>query len=361
MTKEDLKTKFPALYKAQEAFPGLPPLAETYLASLYPDHEYFHELQSMEAAVALLLKGRKPEELSSQVRGAFGTEAREWRAAISELLAFSLLEESKSLHEIGYPRGLGDTPPFDGTLLDAAGANRNSIPFDVKDTSNVGLYLLDKVFRRIADEWSDRNKLPRAEMEYKTKGPVTVKTVGQVSQDLAKELQTQLEKTTTFPPAPIVLTVHREVDAKTGLEIRPKITVSLEIRPSTGSGVSDLGVVRMTSKAASIEEVVKRHVETKAELASKYDCVFLIIYVRPPQSGMADLEPRGLQLALQKLDADMALLVNLDIKRWLGTVVFDWTPSEKPLRHGHLRPSALWPAGSTPETLSATLQLTAWN
>lgn len=311
--------------------------------------------------MAKLLERRKPQKLSSQIRDAFGEKAVEWNAAMTELLALSLLEELERLHEIGYPQGRNIKPEFDGTLLDIAGTKRNAIPFDVKSAFNYGLGLLERHFRSVVDQWSHSNKLPKAEIELKTSGPATAKTLGDSIENLGRDLRTQLDMMSTFPTAPIVLTVPREVDPKTALEPGPKIAVSVEVRPSTGLGVNHFGVVNVANKAESIAEVVKKHVEEKANQASKLDCAFAIIYVRPPQSGMADIEPRGLQIALQKLHADAALLKNPNIKRWLGTIMLDWTPTETPSRYGSLRASSRWPAGSTPETLFASLQLTAWS
>ncbi|MFZ0523177.1 MAG: hypothetical protein WAL95_19260 [Candidatus Acidiferrales bacterium] len=311
--------------------------------------------------MAKLLERREPQELSSQIRDAFGRKAREWNAAMTELLAFSLLEELRRLHEIGYPKGPNIKSEFEGTLLDLAGTNRNAIPFDVKAAFNYGLDLLERRFCSVVDQWSDSNKLPKAEMELKTSGPATVETVGDSLPNLVQDLRTQLGMTRTFPTAPIVLKVSRDVDPQTALEPGPKISVSVEIRPSTGLGVNHFGVVKVADKAESIAEVVKGHVEAKANQASKLGCVFAIIYVRPPQSGMADVESRGLQMALGRLHSDAALLKNPNIERWLGTIMFDWTPTGTPFRYGSLRASSRWPMGSTPETLSASLQLTAWS
>jgi hypothetical protein len=205
MTKQEL-AKFPALTKAFDAFPDLPALDQTYMASLFPDHEFFHSFPSMETAMSTLFRRRTPSDLSSQIRGVFDRNAEKWNAAMTELLAFSLLEQAQVLADIGWPHGPGgDTPPFDGTLVDVHGAKGNTIPFEVKNAANVGLYLLDREFRSVVDVWCKSNKLPEAEIEYRTIGPVTREALGPAKRDMVESLRAQLARTRTFPSSTIIL------------------------------------------------------------------------------------------------------------------------------------------------------------
>ena len=88
-----------------------------------------------------------PRVLSSgidgEIRDAFGATEGKWQAAMTELLAFSRLEQDGQLDCIGWPPSVpGTTPPFEGRLLDVNAANQ-PIAFDVKNAANVGLRLLE--------------------------------------------------------------------------------------------------------------------------------------------------------------------------------------------------------------------------
>jgi hypothetical protein len=77
MTEQELSTEYPALARARAAIPGLAPLAVTYAAmTLFPNRTYFNSLARMEEAMETILRHRRADELSSQIRDIFGADER---------------------------------------------------------------------------------------------------------------------------------------------------------------------------------------------------------------------------------------------------------------------------------------------
>lgn len=348
MTENDL-ARFPSLARARNAFANLPPLEVSYISTLHESHPYIGGLDSTEKAMAILLAHRNPDQLSSQIRGLFGQTEANWSAAVTEVLGLSALDHEGLLDRVGWPPAFpGDTPPFEGTMFDVRG-NNNVIAFDVKNAANVGLRLLDQTFTPIVEEWRTRTQLPPAEIEYDTTGAITLEILGRERIAMVRDFTRQLNTHTTFPELPLRLYA--------GVAAAFLVT----IRAATGSALN-VHVAGTTARARSIANVVRGHVTAKAAQAVQHGGVFIIVYVRPPSCGTADVTPRALELALPMLESDPELLAAGGVNRWLGTIMLDWTrpTSSPPSRHGTLRLAANWPAGSSVNTLSESLRLTPW-
>jgi hypothetical protein len=347
MTPQQL-AQFPSLAAAYSAIGNLPPLQTSYMATaLYPGYPHFHDIPTVDAALGVLLPRFSPAVLTAQIRDAFGATEGKWQAAMTELLAFSRLQQDGQLDCIGWPPSApGTTPPFEGRLLDVNATNQ-PIAFDVKNASNVGLRLLEDALFPVVTAWCSANGLPQAEIEFDTSGPVTQVILGPAKTAMVAKFQNSLFVFNAFPPTPIQLTVGNT-------------TIRVSLRAATGSSMN-VSVTSVLARANSVRNVVRGHVIGKAAQAAKHNGEFIIVYVRPPNSGTADVKPKDLELLLPALDTDPTLAAMPGIDRWLGVVMFDWTPSPAaPNRHGLLRNSAKWPSSSSPITLASTLALTPW-
>ncbi len=315
--------------------------------ALYPGYPHFHDIPTLDANLGVLLPRFSPAALTAQIRDAFGTTEGKWQAAMTELLAFSRLEQDGQLDCIGWPPSVpGTTPPFEGRLLDVNAANQ-PIAFDVKNAANVGLRLLENALFPIVTAWCSANGLPKSEIEFDTSGPVTQENLGPAKTAMVAMFQNILSTYNAYPPTPIPLTLGNT-------------TIRVSLRAATGSSMN-VSVTSVLARANSIRNVVRGHVISKAAQAAKSNGEFIIVYVRRPNSGTADVKPRDLQVLLPGLDTDPTLEAMPDIDRWLGVVIFDWTTSPTaPRRHGLLRNSAKWPGSSSPTTLAKTLALTPW-
>ena len=146
--------------------------------ALYPGYPHFHDIPTLDANLGVLLARFSAAALTAQIRDAFGATEGKWQAAMTELLAFSRLQQDGQLDCIGWPPSApGTTPPFEGRLLDVNAANQ-PIAFDVKNASNVGLRLLEDALFPLVTAWCSANGLPQAEIEFDTSGPVTQEIVG---------------------------------------------------------------------------------------------------------------------------------------------------------------------------------------
>ncbi len=298
---------------------------------------FYDGILHVETALALrnLLTGFSYKELEEQVNALFAEKNDEWNKAETELLGLAHFHRYNCLVQIGWPSDYGGSPPFDGALK----IKNYNIPFDIKSACNGGLSLVHQTLRHEAQKWAAPAKV---DVEIKAGGKITRKDVACHKNKLASDF---VKKLAGEPPwngkiIPEIKLVVENTSFRVTVRPENMITVNRSFACTV-------------DRPKSILKTILDHVSKKKDQCEKNHCPgFLLVYVRPPMCGTADMNPSAFQESFR-------LLLNQETAKkdrdcWLGAAMIDWTASRSGKAKTHLVMNSIasWPNGLTKEHIA---------
>ena len=284
----------------------------------YKNFESYHGsdggLVDIDNSLKILFEKRNIEDLSEQIRDLFGSSLKDWQKAYTEIIALSVFENEAILKTVGWPETKTDTPPFDGLLT----FSEIEIAFDIKGGMNSGLSLLEKQFETIVDEWREKNKLGKVQIEICHEGTTAQAIIGPKLKSLKSEFSKKLYSYKIIPKEAISLCVENTDKSK-----RICTKLNIYISPYVGAYVSG-GSKAIEEHTYFLQVVMLNHANSKSSSAEKYDQKpFFLVYVKPFGSPDADISQYDLAISLRKMESDE--IIKSKFPLWIGVILLDWT------------------------------------
>lgn len=200
--------------------------------------------------------------------------------------------------------------------------------------------LITQTLQTVAQKWAEYRKVT---IEIKATGPITRQAVACYKNRLASDFRNLLADE---PPRDGK--IIREFKLGAG-----KTFFRLKICPGDMITVNR-SIDSSADRPKSILETIQDHISEKRDQCEKNHCLgFMLIYVRPPMCGTADMNPSAFQ-------ESFSLLLNQETAKtdrisWLGAAMIDWAASRSGKAKIHLitNNKANWPNGLTKEDIAS--------
>ena len=341
-----LKQEFPSLYRAWRKY-GSPDLEETWLGFLV--QQFFEdgiefEMAQVNKSLERLLARFEVEALQDPLGALFGSRKKNqrenaFRKANTELYALAECERMGVLAGLGWPRGFGDTPPFDLQL----GAANAVMPVDVKDANGDGLRVMETALERIVRPWAEANGIP----PYR----ITLRYLGVMSQ---RSIGDNLRQKGTFAGFGEWLAAHATMPSG-GFRLKvDETSLLVRIIPAKSALAPSGGIQPRNPLARVLAATFADHVQDKSKHAQRTP--FLLLYVQLSGYGASDIKTTGtFHAATLRVSEEAKALEHDAYDFWLGSI-FVHPKGTTMERYCCLRPVAAWPHGLTPEELSRRLE-----
>ena len=296
---------------------------------------FYDGILHVEKALSNLLTGFSYEDLEEQVQQGLFAGKKKWSKAETELLGLAYFHHHGNLAQIGWPSGYGGAPPFDGVLK----VQDYNIPFDIKSACNGGLSLIKASLEEVAQKWAATDQVT---VEVRSGGGITRQVVGCHKKKLMSDFVKILDDAPPWDGE-----ISRKFQLRVGktsfrVDIFPADRITVD--RSFGGGVD---------RPKSILETIQGHVSEKRDQCEKNHCPgFMLVYVRPPMCGTADMNPNAFQKSFSLLLNQKTAKTDRDC--WLGAAMIDWTASRNGKAKTHLvmNSRASWPNGMTKEDIA---------